>query len=155
MLLPKRFTKYFRKQLGFTLIELIVVIGILAILLAIVLVAVNPAHQFSLANDTQRRSDVNAILNAVYQYSAEHKGSVPAAITSSPLVIKSVAGGADLCSTLTTTYIASMPFDPLTGSYTDCSTYNTGYTIQKSATNNRITVTATPEIAGVTISVTK
>jgi prepilin-type N-terminal cleavage/methylation domain-containing protein len=50
---------------GFTLIELVVVIGILAVLLTIVLVAINPARQFKQANDTKRRSDVNAILNAV------------------------------------------------------------------------------------------
>ncbi|MCX6791622.1 MAG: type II secretion system protein [Candidatus Gottesmanbacteria bacterium] len=50
---------------GFTLIELLVVIGILAVLLAITLIAINPARQFSQANDTKRASDVNAILNAI------------------------------------------------------------------------------------------
>jgi len=55
---------------GFTLIELLVVIGILAILLAITLIAINPARQFGQANDTKRRSDLTAILNALGQYSA-------------------------------------------------------------------------------------
>ena len=45
---------------GFTLIELLVVIGILAVLLTIVLIAINPGRQFAQANNTKRRSDVNA-----------------------------------------------------------------------------------------------
>src|SRR3954468_500341 len=65
-------------QKGFTLIELLVVIGILAILLAITLIAINPARQFSQANNTKRSSDVNAILNAIGQYQAENHGALPA-----------------------------------------------------------------------------
>ena len=52
---------------GFTLIEILIVIGIIAILSSIVIIAVNPARQFAQARDTKRQSDVNAILNAVYQ----------------------------------------------------------------------------------------
>src|SRR5476649_151127 len=62
---------------GFTLIELLVVIGILAILLAITLIAINPARQFGQANDTKRRSDANALLNAVGQYEASNTGNLP------------------------------------------------------------------------------
>src|SRR6476660_8622212 len=62
---------------GFTLIELLVVIGILAILLAITLIAINPARQFAQSNDTKRKSDVNAILNAIGQYSADNDGGLP------------------------------------------------------------------------------
>lgn len=62
---------------GFSLIELMVSMGILAALLGIVILAVNPARQFSSANNTKRRSDVSAILSAVGQYSAEHRGSLP------------------------------------------------------------------------------
>ena len=67
-------------QKGFTLIELLVVIGILAVLLAITLIAINPAKQFAQANNTQRSSDVNAILNAINQYMADNKGVLPAGI---------------------------------------------------------------------------
>ena len=50
---------------GFTLIEILVVIGIIAILAAIVIIAINPAKQFAQARNTQRTANVNAILNAI------------------------------------------------------------------------------------------
>ena len=50
---------------GFTLIEILVVIGMLAILTTVVLVAVNPLRQFAQARNSQRQSNVAAILNAV------------------------------------------------------------------------------------------
>jgi len=62
---------------GFTLIELLVVIGIIGILAAIVLVAVNPGRQFAQARDSQRKSDVLEVTNALYQFAAEHDGNLP------------------------------------------------------------------------------
>lgn len=139
---------------GLTLIRLLVVIGILVAVLSLVLITINPDRQFKAARDTQRRSDVNEILNAVYQYAADNRGATPDAITTSTLTVKSGVGGADICSTLVTTYIATMPFDPSAGSYTDCTNYNTGYTIAKSASNNKVTVTAKGELTS-TISVSR
>lgn len=130
------------KQKGFTLIELLVVIGILAILLGITLVAINPARQFSQANNTKRTSDVSAILNAINQYMSDNKGSPPAAITTTSTNIGFGVGNIDICSDLVTKYIPSMPFDPKSGSYTSCASYDTQYNVSKSATDNRITVTA-------------
>src|SRR6266700_4128441 len=74
--------KYIKLQ-GFTLIELLVVIGILAILLAITLIAINPARQFGLANDTKRRSDATELLNAIGQYAADpaNSGQLPPALS--------------------------------------------------------------------------
>ncbi len=140
---------------GFTLIELIVVMGILTVLLAIVLVAVNPSRQFSLANNTQRRSDVNALLNAIHQYSADNAGNLPAGITSTATNIGTGVGNVDLCAALTPTYVAQMPTDPTKPKFTSCASYDTGYTSSKSATNNRVTVGAPNAELGVSISVTR
>ena len=140
---------------GFTLIELLVVIGVLTILLAIVLVAINPARQFKQANNTQRRSDVNAILNAVHQYAADNNGSVPSAITTTATNVGSGGSDIDICSDLVTTYIAEMPIDPTAGSWTDCSDYDTGYNIPKSASDDRVTVAAPNAELSATIDVTR
>ena len=59
---------------GFTLIEILIVIGIIAVLAAIVIVAINPAKQFAQARNTQRTANVNAILNAIGQRMADNKG---------------------------------------------------------------------------------
>ena len=143
-------------QKGFTLVELLVVIGILATLLAITLIAINPARQFSQSNNTQRSSNVNAILNAVHQYAADNRGAVPAGISTT---VQNIANtGADICADVITTYMAALPRDPsLTGgNITDCTVaYDSGYTIVQSATDNRITVAAPSAELGVSITVTR
>lgn len=132
-----------RNKKGFTLIEVLLVIVIIAILAGIVVIAINPGRQISQANNTQRISDVKAILNAVHQYSIANRGVLPTEITAVATVIGSGNGQVNICSILVPTYIASMPYDPTaTGaSYTDCTNYNTGYQISKGA-DNRITVSA-------------
>ncbi len=115
------------KNKGFTLIEVLVVIGIVAILATIVLIAINPARQFAQARNSQRTSNVNTILNAIGQNLADNKGiftcpsigtviGTPAASTS----IGTTAGMSNLATCLVPTYIASsMPADPTGGSDTD------------------------------------
>lgn len=141
---------------GFTLIEMLVVLGILAVLLTIVLIAINPAQQLMSTRNTKRNADVNQILNAVDQYFIV-RGSMPAGITTTAKTLTSVAGATniDICTDLVDEFIAAMPVDPTTGTYTDCTDYSTGYTIQKSSgSNNRITVSA-PSAESATISVTR
>jgi len=152
--------KFSARNRGFTLIELLVVIGILATLLAITLIAINPARQFSQANDTKRASDVNTILNAIHQYAADNKGALPVGITGTAQNISEA--GANICTDLITRYIAALPQDPdpsLGGNnITDCtvgSAYNTGYQVVQTA-DNRVTVSAPfTEIPAVDISVTR
>lgn len=149
---------------GFTLIEILIVVGVMAILAAIVIIAINPARQFAQARNTQRRSDVVAILDAVHQRMVDNAGSFAEgttcdALPSSASVITSTvaAGNVDLCDCLVTTYLAEMPRDPSDASagYTDCTDYYTGYTISQDATTGRITVAAPSAELNLTISVTR
>lgn len=137
---------------GFTLIEILVVIGIIAILAAIVLIAINPARQFSQANDSQRTSNVNAILNAVGQYIADHQGDAPTGLTAATVATSTIgtaAGQIDLCSSLVPTYLPSFPTDPDSSnngaSLTSCASYDSGYKVAKDA-NGRVTVIADGEV---------
>ena len=151
------------KQNGFTLIEVLVVIGIIAILATVVLVAVNPTRQFKLARDSQRTSNVNAILNAVHQNITEHKGmfTCNGAVRDLPqtfTIIKSSSNNndpGDIAVCLVPDYLSSLPFDPSLQSakFISVSDYNTGYEIARDA-NGRITASSTGELTS-TISVTR
>ena len=148
-------------QKGFTLIELLVVIGILAILLAITLIAINPARQFSQANNTKRSSDVNAVLNAINQYMADNKGALPTGISTTAQTVQGTAFNT-FCTALVPQYIAALPADPLTNSgqpvdATACtgSTWNTNYTVQQVGGSNRLKVGAPAAELGATIEVTR
>lgn len=144
-----------RTKKGFTLLEVLLVIAIIAILAAIVIIAINPAKQLADSRNAQRRSDVETILNGVYQYMVDNNGTIPATITVTATEICKT--GATSCSglidlgviTANEKYIVSMPTDP-----TGASTNGSGYTILKTA-NNRITVTAPDAENSATISVTR
>jgi type IV pilus assembly protein PilA len=132
---------------GFTLIEVLLVMGIIAILAAVVIVAINPARQFAQARNSQRTSNVFAILNAVSQNISDNQGvffcAGAGAIPSIATVIKS-SGGYNVAECLTPTYLPSIPFDPnATGAHFASATdYDTGYTIMQDAVTGRITVAA-------------
>lgn len=59
------------KKKGFTLVELLIVIGILAILTAAVVIVLNPAELLKQARDSQRLSDLDAMKNAIALYLAD------------------------------------------------------------------------------------
>lgn len=151
-------------QKGFTLVELLIVIGILGVLLAIVLIAVNPQQQFKQANNTARRADVNTILNAISSYAAANKGQLPAGITTTATNIGSIeVGDLDLCAALVPNYVADLPLDPVDGIETPAGSvcndvgaeYDTGYTVKSSPTGNRVTVSAPGAENSETINVTQ
>lgn len=146
---------------GFTLIELLVVIGILAVLLSIVLIAINPARQFAQANDTQRRSDVTAVLNAVHQYAADNNGALPTGvpIAGTTEEISFAGTGVAFCNALVPTYLAALPQDPTGGVFTNCSNYDTNFQISASTpvvgSTPRVTISAPNAELDAVISVTR
>ena len=125
-----------------------VVIGILGILLAIVLIAINPAAQFAQANNTARTNDINTVLNAVHQYAADHRGLLPSGIpTGTAAEIASGQGNADICAVIVPDYVSLLPVDPDTNNgvaIADCAQqggYVTNYDIVRDA-SGRVTVSA-------------
>ena len=152
------FIKKRNRSGGFTLLEVLLVVAIIAILAGIVIIALNPAKQLGDSRNAQRSADVTTILNAVYQYSLDNDGSVPAGITTTATEIcatgsPSCTGLVDL-SVLATNeeYLTAVPEDPQCSSA--CATNGAGYTILRTA-NGRITVAAPDAEEGKTISVTR
>jgi len=153
-------------QKGFTLLEVLLVVAIIAILAGIVIIAINPGKNLGDTRNSQRSADVNTIINGTYQYVLDNNGSLPpvgartgaVAISTSPVEICSSAATActglvDLA-VLTTSgkYLVSIPKDP--SCPTGCNANGTGYSIAKDA-NGRLIVAAMNPEQGKTISVTK
>ncbi len=152
---------------GFTLIELLLVIGIIAILAAIVIVAINPTRQLGQARNAQRNSDVNTMLNAIWQFAIDNNGDMPCAPGGSPCVdtnwrqLGALAAGCDTvgtptgatnhCSSLTIqaaclnlrslsgTYVVNVPGDPRWGSGNSNTTDSKSFYVVKND-GNRVTV---------------
>lgn len=90
------------KSFGFTLLELLVVVGIIAILVSLAAVAYNTAQKST--RDSRRRADIKAVQNALEQYYSANTFVYPATDTCDQIA--------------STTYLESgvRPTDP--GSYT-------------------------------------
>ncbi len=138
------------KTKGFTLIEILLVIGIIAVLATVVIVALNPAQRFADARDSRRLSDIQSILSAVQQYIVDNQGTLPSGLDTTEKQIGTNTSGCELtegacsantsyCLDLSTSlapYLKSLPYDPGDGSEGA-----TRYTIAVNS-NNIVTVTA-------------
>lgn len=143
-----------RNSKGFTLLEILLVVAAIAVLAGIVILAINPNKQLGDTRNAQRRTDVNTILNAVYQYTIDNNGILPTAITTTATEICATGGtctGLIDVAVLTASekYLVSIPNEPQ-----KTNVNGAGYMIKKSA-NGRITVEAQFEEQGATISATR
>ena len=113
---------------GFTLIEILLVITILAVFAGIIFVALNPSKRIKDAKDSRRASDVDSLLTAVHQYIIDNKGTVPAGIDTTLRQLGTGVSGCTIAnsfctvtptacldlstSTLLGKYLKSIPIDP-------------------------------------------
>jgi type IV pilus assembly protein PilA len=116
-------TLNFRKKLvcGFTLLEILLVVGIIAILAGIVIVAVNPSKQFSQVRNTQRKANLSELNKALYQYYIDHS-HYPTSLTTTLTEICNTGASSTptgiVCtglidlSALVPTYLVAIPTDP-------------------------------------------
>ena len=156
---------------GFTLIEILVVVALIAILTAITFIAINPNKIFMDARNTTRRADISEILSAITQYTSKQGNSlgdftvVDASLaiptcTADPADMAEIGPAADpaLYVDLTTIlvgvedFIVGIPFDPsLTAATAASGGY--GYTICQTSTG-RVQINAPlAEPSGTEISV--
>jgi prepilin-type N-terminal cleavage/methylation domain-containing protein len=128
---------------GFTLLEILLVVGIISILAGIVILAINPTKQLGDTRNAQRRADVLTIINAVYQYSLDNDGAIPTVIDVKNDNYCASDNGVDVSeleSDLVTTgdYLTAIPSDPVdSDDNTDTNEY---FILAK--TSGRITVCA-------------
>jgi len=132
---------------GFTLIEILIVIGLIAVLAGVLIVALNPARQFSQARDAQRWNNIDTIMSAVIANLTDNRGTFTCAAGAIPATATKMASGAgnyDIGPCLSPTYAVSVPFDPSAAGahWTTSADYDLNYTIMRDATTGRITIDA-------------
>jgi len=145
---------------GFTLVELLIVVGIIAILMTALLVTLNPFQRFAGIRNIARQAHLMTISTAILSNAAANEGVFTCATGEIPTTTAKVMAATgtdvyDVCSCLVPNYISGMPVDPSAGLYTDCADYDTRYAIQQSTTTELITLTALEAELGETIAVTR
>ena len=130
-----------KKQQGFTLMELLIVIAIIIVLAAAVFVALNPAKRFQDARDATRASDIGNVVSALKTSQVDDGGAYIAAVAALTAdtayqigtdaaacdagctAEATEAACADLTELETDGYLGSIPFDPSTGALTKSDYY--------------------------------
>lgn len=87
--------KIYKNNQAFTLVELLIVIAIVAIIAAVVFVALDPLRRFRDARDSQRWSDIVAIVDALKLYQIDNGGNLPAGIDENWRMLGTNTSGCD------------------------------------------------------------
>ncbi len=140
-----------KQRKGFTLIEILIVIGLIAVLAGVLIVALNPARQFAQARNAQRWNNMDTIISSIIANTTDNKGTFTCAAGAIPTTVTKMATGAgnyDIGPCLVPTFAASLPVDPsATGAHwASVTDYDSGYNVVRDATSGRVTVSAVGEL---------
>lgn len=144
-----------KNNIGFTPIELLLVIAIIAALAITVFSALNPSQRLKDSHDARRIADADTLLLSIHQSIIDNKGALPTGL-STGMAETQIGTGATGCAistggctaisracvdltTLMAKYLKTIPIDPLGGA-----TYiaaHTGYSVTID-TNNIVTIKA-------------
>lgn len=154
VIISSMISKKYRSLKGFTLLEILLVVGIIAILAGVVILAINPNKQLASVRNVQRKANLAEINKALYQYYIDNS-RYPVSITSTLTEICNTGatttghsinctGLADL-SYLVPTYLVSIPTDP------QPTASSTKYSVMKDVAN-KIALSATQAELSTTVS---
>ena len=147
----------FQNKKGFTLLEILLVVGIIAVLAGVVIVAINPAKMLAKVRDTQRKVGLSEINKALAQYFID-KGQLPNSLSSELKNIcdtgsfaSSTQAGIDCAglidlSILVPSYIQAIPKDPQISS-----TISTGYYVGKNSSGNIVLTAPQTEVGSIIV----
>jgi|GEM_PF-1430540 len=116
-----------KNERGFTIIELIIAVGIIGFLVAAIFIVINPAKRISEARDNQREVDLQAIQISIDQKMRMERGwncpVVPEELT------RIGSHEYDLYECIYPEYLSDPLHDPIRGNWEDENNYDTGYYI--------------------------
>ena len=89
------------RQTGFTFIEIVGAFAIIMVLASIAFIALNPKQHFQRGRDTQRISDITAMMEAIKLYSVDHGGAhIPEVAGMPDSTIMMIGQDTSLCDSL-------------------------------------------------------
>lgn len=100
-----------KTQKGFTLVEILIVVSLIAILAVVALITINPAEAQRRARDTQRIKDISSMQSIIEQYLSDHPSNFSTTDKTSLGGTNNCGTGGwigiDLCA-----YANTLPLDP-------------------------------------------
>ena len=147
---------------GFSLVEVIISIGIAAIIGGMAELAINPGGQLAKARNSERLSDLNVIALHIQSNIDDNRTGVFSCVagdipTSPKKMASSGTSTYNIAPCIVPTYFHTMPYDPKASGahYTSNTDYDTGYYIIKSSSTGQITLSAPGAELSQTISITR